>query len=210
MDESGRTIPARPLRNRVTPTGDLIATPRRGTMYGNRGVLHDDDLVLVRRHQVRRWIVCVLEFRARHRTVLQPRRYTELFFLDEAVALAAGHRPCAECRHADFQRFRTAWAVAHGLSVTPAADEIDRTLHPQRLLRDGARITEPSEFDRLPDGVFIRWRDDSWLWQAGLLHRWTPAGYADRREPFHGPVSVLTPPSTVATIRAGYHPGVSL
>lgn len=203
-------MPDRPLRNRVTPTGDLIATPHRGTMYGNRGVLHDDELVLVRRHQVRRWIVCVLEFRGRRRTILQPRRYTELFFLDEAVALAAGHRPCAECRHADFQRFRTAWAAAHRLSAAPAADEIDRTLHPQRLLHDGARSTEPGDLARLPDGIFVRWRDDFWLWHAGLLHRWTPAGYADRRDPFDGPVSVLTPRSTVATIRAGYRLGVCL
>lgn len=175
-------------------------------MFGNRGVLHDDDLRLVRRHQVRRWIVCVLEFRGRRRAVLRPRRYTELFFLDEAVALAAGHRPCAECRHAAYQRFLAAWTSAHGLAAAPSADELDRVLHPQRLLRDGARITLPGELDRLPDGVFVRWRDDSWLWHAGRLHRWTSAGYDERRNPVDGPVAVLTPPSTVATIRAGYRP----
>ena len=202
------TRPSHPLRNRVGPTGELIATPHRGTMYGNRGVLHNDDLLLVRRHQVRRWIACVLEFRGRRRTILQPRRYTELFFVDEAVALAAGHRPCAECRHADYQRFRTAWTAAHELTAAPTADELDLVLHPQRLLRDGVRTTEPGELDALPDGVFIRWRDDSWLWRGGRLHRWTPAGYTDRRDRLDGPVRVLTPPSTVATIRAGYRPGV--
>lgn len=199
---------ARPLRNRVTPTGGLIATEHRGTMYGNRGVLHDDDLVLVRRHQVRRWIVCVLEFKGRRRTIMQPRRFTELFFLDEAVALAAGHRPCAECRYADYQLFRTAWADAHSLAVKPAADDIDRVLHPQRELTDGARTTYQARLDDLPDGVFIQLQNESWLLHNGQLHRWTPAGYLDRRDPIDGPVSVLTPSSTVATIRAGFRPGI--
>jgi hypothetical protein len=98
----------RPLRNRVTPAGELIATEHRGTMYGNRGVLHNENLALVRRYQVRRWLACVLEFRGRRRPIMRPHRYTELFFLDEAVALAAGHRPCAECRHAAYQSLRTA------------------------------------------------------------------------------------------------------
>ena len=98
-----------PLRNRVTPLGDIVATEHRGTLMGNRGVLHDDDGMLRRDWQVRRWIACRLEFRGRHRELLQPRRWTELFFLDEATALAAGHRPCAECRNADFRRFQAAW-----------------------------------------------------------------------------------------------------
>ncbi len=206
--ESGLARLPRPLRNRVDPAGEVFATEHRGTMYGNRGVLHDDDLTLVRRHQVRRWIVCVLEFRGRRRPILRPRRFTELFFLDEAVALAAGHRPCAECRHADYQRFRTAWTAAHDLPAAPSADELDRVLHPQRLLSDGVRITEPGELAGLPDGVFVRWQDGNWLWHAGRLHRWSPAGYTDPRDPFDGPVPVLTPRSTVATIRAGYRPGV--
>ena len=129
----------RPLRNRVTPAGELIATEHRGTMYGNRGVLHNESLALVRRHQVRRWLACVLEFRGRRRPILRPRRYTELFFLDEAVALAAGHRPCAECRHAAYQSFRTAWTAARALPAKPAADDIDQVLHWQRRLVDGPR-----------------------------------------------------------------------
>ncbi|WP_152363439.1 hypothetical protein [Microlunatus speluncae] len=206
--ESGPDRLPRPLRNRVDPTGELFATEHRGILYGNRGVLHDDELTLVRRHQVRRWIVCVLEFRGRRRPILRPRRYTELFFLDEAVALAAGHRPCAECRHADYQRFRTAWTAAHELPAAPSADGLDRILHPQRLLHDGTRSTFAAELARLPDGVFVRWQDECWLWQHGRLHRWTPAGYTERREAFTGPVRVLTPRSTVETIRAGYRPGV--
>jgi hypothetical protein len=198
----------RPLRNRVTPAGELIATAHRGTMYGNRGVLHNDNLVLVRRHQVRRWLVCVLEFRGRHREIMRPRRYTELFFLDEAVALAAGHRPCAECRHADYQSFRTAWTVAHGLPAKPSADDMDRVLHGQRGLVAGVRTTHSAPLCGLPDGVFIVRQDEYWLLHNGNLHLWTPAGYTDRRGLFDGKVSVLTPRSTVDTIRAGYRPGV--
>jgi hypothetical protein len=197
-----------PLRNRVTPAGDLIATEHRGTMYGNRGVLHNDDLALVRRHQVRRWLVCVLEFRGRRRQIMRPRRYTELFFLDEAVAFAAGHRPCAECRHADYQLFRLRWTEALGLRAKPAADDIDLVLHGQRGVIDGARTTHPAPLRDLPDGVFVEWNSGHWLKYKGKLHLWTPAGYTDRRDLFDGTAAVLTPPSTVDTIEAGYRPGV--
>jgi hypothetical protein len=197
-----------PLRNRVTPAGELIATEHRGTMYGNRGVLHNDDLVLVRRHQVRRWLVCVLEFRGRRRQIMQPRRYTELFFLDEAVALAAGHRPCAECRHADYQSFRTAWTAALALPAKPAADDIDLVLHSQRCPVDGVRVTHPALLSDLPDGVFIVWKNEYWLLHNGELHLWTPAGYSDRRGLFDGSAAVLTPRSIVDTIRMGYGPSL--
>nr|WP_042197373.1 hypothetical protein [Kibdelosporangium sp. MJ126-NF4]CEL22912.1 hypothetical protein [Kibdelosporangium sp. MJ126-NF4]CTQ90052.1 hypothetical protein [Kibdelosporangium sp. MJ126-NF4] len=200
----------RPLRNRVTPAGELIATEHRGTMYGNRGVLHNDDLVIVRRHQVRRWLVCVLEFRGRRRQIMQPRRFTELFFLDEAVALAAGHRPCAECRHADYQRFRSAWADGLSQSRLPGADEMDAELHSQRGLSNGARVTHTASIDELPDGVFILWQSEYWLLYEQSLRRWTPAGYEPPRDLFAGPADVLTPVSTVATIRAGYRPGVAV
>jgi hypothetical protein len=197
-----------PLRNRVTPAGELIATEHRGTMYGNRGLLHNDDLVLVRRHQVRRWLVCVLEFRGRRREIMRPRRYTELFFLDEAVALAAGHRPCAECRHADYQSFRTSWTAALGLEAKPSADDMDLVLHGQRGLVGGVRTTHQAPLHSLPDGVFIAWRNEYWLLHNGNLHLWTPAGYTERRDLFEGTASVLTPRSTVDTIQAGYRPGV--
>ena len=103
-----------PLQNRVTPFGEIVAVPERGTLMGNRGVLHDDAGRIVRSYQVRRWIACRTAFRGRHRLLMQPHSWTELFFLDEATAFAAGHRPCAECRHADYQRFKEAWAVSVG------------------------------------------------------------------------------------------------
>ena len=196
----------RPLRNRVTPSGELIATTCRGTMYGNRGVLHDDDLVLVRRYQVRRWLVCVLEFRGRRRPLMRPGRYTELFFLDEAVALAAGHRPCAECRHAAYQSFRTAWAAGLALPGKPAADDIDRVLHHERRLAGRARVTYIAPLRELPDGVFIARDGEPWLVHAGGLSRWTPAGYTGRTDRLDGPAAVLTPRATVAAMRAGYRP----
>src|SRR6201996_3658724 len=196
----------RPLRNRVTPAGELIATEHRGTMYGNRGVLHDENLALVRRYQVRRWLVCVLEFRGRRRPIMRPRRYTELFFLDEAVALAAGHRPCAECRHAAYQSFRMAWAQALALPAKPAADDIDRVLHWERRLAGGARVTYPASLSELPDGVFIARDGESWRVHGDGLRRWTLAGYTDRVDRLDGPAAVLTPRATVAAIRAGYRP----
>ena len=130
---------------------------------------------LVRRYQVRRWLACVLEFRGRRRPIMRPRRYTELFFLDEAVALAAGHRPCAECRHAAYQSFRTAWTTARALPAKPAADGIDQVLHWQRRLVDGARVTYPALLSELPDGVFIVHDEEFWLVNDGGLNRWTPA-----------------------------------
>lgn len=198
----------RPLPNRVTPAGDLFATEHRGTMFGNRGVLHDDDLTIVRRHQVRRWLVCVLEFRGRRRQIMRPRRYTELFFHDEAVALAAGHRPCAECRNAEYQRFREAWATGLNLSRRPTADELDNALHSERRVVDGVRVTHKAELETLPDGVFIVRDSEYWLLHERTLRRWTPAGYEPPRELFAGQVDVLTPASTVATVRAGYRPAV--
>ncbi|WP_207926350.1 hypothetical protein [Actinocrispum wychmicini] len=189
----------------MTPEGDLIATEHRGTMYGNRGILHNDDLVIVRRHQVRRWLVCVLEFRGRRRRIMQPHRYTELFFLDEAVALAAGHRPCAECRYPEYQQFRAAWAHS---GPKPTADEIDNVLHTERGLINGARTTHQAAPDTLPDGVFIRHKEANWLLHNRKLRLWTPAGYTESRTLADGPADVLTPVSTVDTIRAGYRPGV--
>jgi len=152
----------------------------------------------------------VLEFRGRKRPIMRPRRYTELFFLDEAVALAAGHRPCAECRHAAYQSFRTAWAAARALPAKPAADDIDQVLHWQRRLADGARVTYPALLSELPDGVFIVHDEEFWLANDGGLYRWTPAGYTDRIDQFDGPAAVLTPRATVEAIRAGYRPLVHL
>jgi hypothetical protein len=205
-----------PRQNRVTPFGAIVATPERGAFLGNRGVLHDAEGHVNRAWQVKRWIVCLLEFRGRKRTVMTPGSYTELFFLDEATALAAGHRPCAECRHARFLDFCTAWRSAHpgdgGPRRRPGADEIDSRLHAERVTSDRSKRTFTAALDELPDGVFVT-PDASGgqaylVWGGGLLP-WSPGGYGrPRSRPQGVSAVVLTPPSTVAAIRAGYVPEV--
>src|SRR5579859_5210937 len=126
-----------PLQNRVTPFGEIVAVPGRGSLMGNRGILHDARRNIVRDSQVRRWIACRLEFRGRHRDIMSPGSWTELFFLDEATALAAGHRPCAECRRADYRRFQTAWRDARlsNSHAPSSADVMDAILHQDRRVR---------------------------------------------------------------------------
>ena len=285
-----------PLQNRVTPFGEMVAVAARGTLTGNRGVLHDAEQRIVRDWQVRRWIACRLEFRGRWRPVMPPGRWTALFFLDEATALAAGHRPCAECRHADYQRFRTAWSIAHpwpasrateapspeseaswparqpsstpappsavpddpsavpdGSSAAPAwspgsapsssaaapsplagpalsvpqpsfapapsasppggsswwsIEAIDRQLHAERRHGPWRPRTHQAELASLPDGAFIAQDGAAWLVHHDALLRWTPAGYTARRPRTPGAVTLLTPPSLVAVLAAGYTPAL--
>jgi hypothetical protein len=185
-----------PLRNRVTPFGELIAHPARGLVYGNRGCLHDDAGRIRRHHAGQRWIACRLRFKDWHRSpLLQPGRFTELFFLDEATAFAAGHRPCALCRREDYARF---------LELTGArgADAIDARLHAERGRRHQA--------DELPDGAFVERDGEAWLVHRGALLRWTPAGYADRAPQPPGAATVITPPTLVAVLRAGWSGAVPL
>ncbi len=206
------TAPRRrvPLRNRVTPFGEIIATPARGLLFGNRGIIHDDDRRIVRPWQVRRWIACRLAFKDWYHEPMRipARSYTGLFFLDEATSLAAGHRPCAECRHADFIRFRDAFAEATG--TPPRADDIDRVLHAERL-EAGRRTkrTHAEPFAGLPDGTFVAESGHAWLVLGRELLAWSPSGYGDRRRrPRAGSATVLTPASTVSAIRTGYEPAV--
>jgi hypothetical protein len=200
-------------QNRVTPWGELIATPQRGTFLGNRGVLHDPEGRIERTWQVKRWLNCVLSFRGRKRMVMTPGRYTELFFLDEATALAAGHRPCAECRRERFNAFRAAWQTAKGSPSLPMADEIDRQLHAERLGTQRVKRTFLAELKELPSGVFIQ-RDTgqgkkAYLVGNDCLLGWSPGGYGEcSARPKDAEVMVLTPPSTVEAIRAGYVPDV--
>jgi hypothetical protein len=196
-----------PLQNRVTPFGDIIADEGRGLFMGNRGVLHDAHRRVVRLSQVRRWIICRLEFRGRRRRIMRPGSYTELFFLDEATALAAGHRPCAECRHADYVRFRQAWAAAHG-GPPPSADAMDAALHGERLAAARTKRTYRALMSALPDGACVEVAAAAWLLWNSALNRWSPGGYVERRRPPRGAVTVLTPSSTVAVIAAGYRPAV--
>lgn len=190
------------LRNRVTPLGEIVADPARGLVYGNRGCLHDARGELRRQWQVKRWIACRLEFRGRRRHPLrQPGRYTELFFLDEATAFAAGHRPCAECRRADYDRV----VELCGLRAEP----LDRRLHAERL--DGrARRLHETRLEALPDGAFVLDGGEPWLVRGRELLRWTAAGYRERRRRPRGRMLAVTPPTLLELLAAGWEGGVPL
>jgi hypothetical protein len=194
-----------PRQNRVTPFGTIIATEARGTLMGNRGCIHSDEGRIVRPWQVRRWIACVLSFRGRWRFVMPPARWTALFFLDEATALAAGHRPCAECRWADYRRFQDAFLAAHP-GHPAGADPMDATLHAARVGDGRTQRTHLAPAGSLPGGTFVELRGRPWLVLDGGLAAWTPEGYGERRRRPAGDVTVLTPEPTVAAIRAGYEP----
>ncbi len=194
-----------PLQNRVTPTGELVADPARGLVYGNRGCLHDAAGRIRRRYAGRRWIACRLRFRDWHRSpLLQPGKFTELFFLDEATAFAAGHRPCALCRREDYVRFGELWDGERG------ADAIDARLHEERLAGRAQRHHDAA-LDPLPDGAFVLRDCEPWLVRGAELRRWTPAGYAERAaRPAGARALLITPPSLVAILRAGWEGAVPL
>jgi len=206
-----------PLQNRVDPFGEIHAVPTRGTLMGNRGgCLHDHRRQLGRRRWIsRHWIACELAFNGRHRTVMTPGRYTELFFLDEATALAAGHRPCFECRWQEARAFATAWACAFDLSPPPRADAMDVRLHAERLVSTRASVSSPRVRPaELPNGAMVTFPTDendrsAWLVQDGKLWRWSFAGYS-----LAMPVTavkeaeLLTAPAIVATLAAGYRPRI--
>jgi hypothetical protein len=185
-----------PHANRVDPHGRLIATPARGLFFGNRGVLHDRHGQLSReRTSERRWLICVTEFKGRRRPLLRPGHYTELFFLDEAVGLAAGHRPCVECRRPAFLAFTAALG-----RPDLRAGELDRILDGERW-QPGV-LDEPAT--RLPDGTFVDDGEQAFLIRRGQLLPWTPSGYgAPERRPA-ATYRLLTPPTSLAALRGGY------
>ena len=200
-----------PLQNRVTPLGDLVADRGRGLVYGNRGCLHDEAGRIRRRYAGKRWIACRLEFRGwRRGPPLQPGRFTELFFLDEATAFAAGHRPCALCRREDYVRFGEIWAGLH--RGRRGADAVDEQLHAERV--DGSsreRRLHRARIDELPDGAYVLADGLPWLVVGSELMLWTPAGYTERaRRLTSGRVTLITPPSLVEVLRAGWDPAVPL
>ncbi len=201
-----------PLQNRVTPFGEIVATAARGTMMGNRGVLHDEHKRLGRaRWKHNNWVNCILSFHGRRRTLMSPNRYTELFFLDEAVALAAGHRPCGECRRERYRAYMDLWA-AHCADLGPATPkDVDRAL--QRARIDPATRTQrryQAALDTLPDGTFIALDGTAYLIQGRRLLAYNPAGYGAALERPQGiDVTVLTPESTVRILAAGYRPAVA-
>jgi hypothetical protein len=195
------------LQNRVTPLGELVADPAHGLVYGNRGCLHDSSGRIRRRYQTRRWIACRLRFRGRRRTpLLQPGRYTELFFLDEATALAAGHRPCAECRHEDYLRFSALWRDIHG---DAGADTIDSRLHAERVdaATRGQRLHVAS-LGGLPDGAFVLHEGRPHVVLGETLREWSPAGYLAPRARPGGTAALITPPSLVAILHTRWHSSV--
>jgi hypothetical protein len=206
-----------PLQNRVSPFSILTATPERGAWTGNRGVIHNADKVIVRNHAVKYWITCELKYKNFQRKVMTPNRWTELFFLDETTAFAAGHRPCGFCRHPDFKRFKNLWLLANGeqfsLEKDTKIDIIDALIHQERLNENGSQKTFKANLTTLPDGTFITLNDSSkaYLWYQKKLHEWSFSGYtkvldfAQNQE-----INVLTPRSYVETFRAGYLPQIHI
>jgi hypothetical protein len=195
------------LQNRVTPFGDLVAVPARGLFMGNRGGrIHSDAKTLTaRRWASRQWICCLLDFKGRQRDVWG-RFYTELFFLDEPTALAAGHRPCFECRRNDALEFSRAWRRQDSVRARPSAGEMDAVLHRERLCGRAKRLHR-RKLDGLPDGAFIALEGEAFAVRGNTLLSWTPSGYrARKRRPRGGTVDVLTPPAILAVLSAGYAP----
>jgi hypothetical protein len=196
------------LRNRATPQQGVVADPARGLVYANRGVLVDAHGEIRRRWGVRRWIACRLEFKGRRRRPLMaPGRFTELFFLDEATAFAAGHRPCGECRYEEYRRFCAIWQQLHPGQV--GADAMDEQLHAERVdLETREQRRHPMAYDGLPDGTFVLCDERPWLVLGDALLEWTPAGYVAQRRarPHEAGAVVLTPPSLVGVLRLGWAP----
>jgi hypothetical protein len=195
------------LQNRIDPWGRIIKTAARGAWMGNRGLLHDENQQIVRPFRLKAWITCVLEFKGRKRQVMTPNRYTELFFLDEATSFSSGHRPCAECRRTDFNRWKTLWLEGnpgYRFNTRTPIREIDAILHEERTGRDG---TYTQTIGRLPNGCFVVYEKITCLVADGSVYPWTPAGYgqgivvAGTEK-----VEVITPRSIVRAFRAGYVP----
>ena len=196
-----------PLQNRVTPTGGIVSTPYRGLFTGNRGIIHDPATrtLLKRRWSSPAWITCLCEFRGWRRPVMGRRSWTELFFLDEATALAAGHRPCFFCRRDDANRFRAAWEAGNDVSDIRAR-EIDAVLHGERLERGRKRLhPSPMPVAQLPDGAMVQVGEESFLIVQGRALQWSMAGYR-KADGALDAAMLLTPPSTLRALRAGYCP----
>jgi len=203
-----------PLQNRVTPTGEIIASPERGLFTGNRGIIHDPATrtLLKKRWSTPAWLTCLCEFRGRRRKVMGERSWTELFFLDEATAFAAGHRPCFFCRREDAMRFQAAWETGNRVRDLGAPD-MDAVLHRERLDKGKKRLHPlPMRLDDLPDGAMVQDGAASFLIARGRAFRWSPGGYSKTEAPLKQAL-LLTPPSTLRAFAAGYrvvlHPTAS-
>jgi hypothetical protein len=202
-----------PYQNRVTPFGEFEATSARGLCMGNRGILHDDQGGLgPARLRHKNWIVCALSFKGRKAAINPPGHYTQLFFCDEATALAAGHRPCAKCRRPDYRRYVQAWQRARDLQSPPEAGEIDNALHQARVTPHKRQVRTHAKLVDLPDGALISLSEhpgEAWLVWQDRLHRWTHEGYSEYQPMMpEAEVVVLTPEPTVSAFNAGYIPMV--
>ncbi|PWK37658.1 hypothetical protein [Cupriavidus plantarum] len=196
-----------PLPNGVTPDGTIERICPRASWMGNRGTLHNEAREIVRAWTRKAWVTCRMSFNGRNRQpLMQPDRYTELFFLDEATALAAGHRPCGECRREDFTRFKQAWAAANGLTDGVSIGEIDKRLHEERTGMDRRSGEWRRPLRDLPTGTMVEAGEEICVWAGDSLLTWTPSGYNANSGPCNPSDSVrlVTPPSLVQAIRAGY------
>ena len=198
------------MQNRVDPFGVIITTPARGAWLGNRGQLHGSGKTILRPFKHKAWIICLLHFKGRHREIMAPNLWTELFFLDEATALAAGHRPCFECRREDAKRFKQAWLkgnAMYGLDLKSPIAKIDDILQSQRINGLHQKVTFSSILSDLPNGTFINIQKEAYLVMDQHLHLWSPFGYLEAKQiPASTTVEVLTPKSTVNALSAGYLP----
>lgn len=192
------------LQNRVHPTGEIVAEDWRGGMTGNRGILHDDRRSLgVRRWQHKAWIVCRLKWKGVRRVPMTPGRWTELFFTDEACAMAAGHRPCAYCRRSDYNAFKAAWGMAHGAASAPGMDAV---LHRARVRRDRNQVRHEARFHTLPDGAFVLHEGAPALVLDDRLHAWAYGAYGRSVPRPDGIAAVLTPAPLVDVLTRGFRP----
>ncbi|GAA4335860.1 hypothetical protein GCM10023149_44140 [Mucilaginibacter gynuensis] len=203
-----------PFQNRVDPQGNIFSTTARGAWLGNRGVIHNEDKQITRPFKLKAWITCALSFRGRHRDIMLPDRWTELFFLDEATAFSAGHRPCFQCRFKDHQLFKSFWLKGnpqYGFSPKTPVAKIDEIIHSERIAADRSKITYRAKLADLPDGTFVLHEAEPYLVKNGALHLWTPAGYKIPLEiPVEKIVTVLTPHSIVNMFTAGYQPQMAV
>lgn len=202
------------LQNRVDPWGNIIRTSARGAWMGNRGLLHNDRREIVRPFRLKAWLICVLAFKGRRRPVMAPGQYTELFFLDEATAFSAGHRPCFECRREDAKRFRSCWVRGnpeYGFSDETAIGAIDEAMHRERIGPDGKKVCFEADGKDLPDGCFVVRDGQAYLVAGGALYPWSAFGYEERVAlPGTERLEVLTPRSVVRAFRAGYVPQMAI
>ena len=196
-----------PMQNRVTPFGDIEAIPQRGMFTGNRGIIHDPvtKTLLAKRWASKAWLICRCDYKDRRRDVMAGRSWTELFFLDEAVALAAGHRPCFLCRRKAAELFRAAWAAVAEVR-RPSAAAMDAVLHRERMASGRRRVhAMPAPLRDLPSGTVVVVSGAAYTIAAGRAFRWTECGY-EPPQAIHDADSLLTPPSTFMALRAGYRP----